>query len=122
MPEQLARLLAELPNLGPWAIASVFIAWLARAKELTPFRKWLWADLFDRLLRARGVDEQRRHAILIAAACKAQDITMPDLPTLSEPQPKAGGVTPARQPRRRRTQTAGDSGTSRRPSVAELRP
>jgi hypothetical protein len=72
-------------------MASAFAAWLVRATELTPVRKWLWAGLFDRLLRARGVDDQRRHAILVAAACKAQDVSALDLPSLPEPEP---GETP----------------------------
>ena len=84
MPEHLAQLLAELPQLAPWAAVLTFLGWLVSTKALAPLRAWLWAGLFDRLLRARGVDERRRHAILVAAASKAQDIAAPDLPTLPD--------------------------------------
>jgi hypothetical protein len=82
---EIVQLLVELARVGPWAVGASVAVWLGRGKELMPLRKWLWASLFDRLLRRRGVDRKHRHAILVAAALKAQDLTATELSLLPEP-------------------------------------
>jgi hypothetical protein len=90
------EVLTELFRLGPWAVIVGVVVWLVRSRELLPFRRLLAASWSDRLLKARGVEDGRRHDVLVAAALKAQDLTVDDVeaPPASADEPSPGDEPP----------------------------
>lgn len=90
------KVLTELLQLGPWAVIVGVVVWLVRCRELRPFRRLVVANLFDRLLKSRGVDQSRRHDVLVAAAMKAQNLSGEDV--WSPPGPSADPSPPRQAP------------------------